>query len=135
MSQWVKATSKVVEDVDMNILETAFAKMKLKMDNSVKSISNSWGKDEVDCGIRDTSNNDRLLDIGMKFNTRSGMTSMEVRGDFYFTKFRDQQQFIDQLSQNYQVANVEDKAMLNGYELESQEVLENGSVEMVLFAY
>ena len=127
MSQWVHATSKVMENIDLNIMQRAFERMKLKADHSVHNISNSYGSDTVDFGLIDLEQS-RNLSLGIKMNG----TNAEVRGDFWCSRWRNQNDFIDDFSRNYQRCNIEDTALANGYTVESEEVHDDGSIEMYL---
>ncbi len=130
MSQWVHATSKVMENVDQNIMQRAFERMHLGIDRSVKTIQNTWGSDTVDFGLRDKEDNNNLLDIGMKVQNGKA----EVRGDFYFSRWKNQDEFVDEFSRNYQRCNIEDTALINGYEIETEKVNEDGSIELCLMS-
>lgn len=128
MSQWVRVTSKVMENVERDLMEKTFDKMHLKMDGSVHKIENPWGTDNVDFALRDMLNSNRLLSIGMVHDNKK----LEVRGDFFGSRWRDEKVFADEFSQTYQRLNIEEAAMVNGYNVESESVTEDGSIELYL---
>ena len=133
MSQWVKAKSEVLANVEKNILALACEELNLKYDDTIKSISNSWGKDTVDAGVK---KNNKVMDFGFKFTENEfGEISAEVTGDFYFSDFKNSKDFVDKLSKQYRRHDIEQKAAMNGYQLESVNETQNGQIEMVLFAY
>lgn len=130
MSQWVHATSKVMEHVDKNIMVRAFKRMKVAPDYSVKKLQNRYGEAFVDFALRDLTDNNKLMDIGMKLNKNKA----EVHGDFYFSKWRDVNSFVNEFSRNYQRCNIEDTAIANGYTVEQEEIKQDGSIELYLTA-
>jgi len=132
MSVWVKSKAKVLENVDKKILSRACEKMGFTMDETIKSISNNYGKDQVDAGLR---LKDKVQDIGFSFEKAKGKTELNVKGDFYFVKGYNEITFIDKLSNEYQKINVVEKAQINGYSVESQKELQNGDTEIMLYAY
>lgn len=141
MSEWVKCESKVIDNVDKSILSRALDNLSLIMDDTRHEISNPWGKDTVDCGLyaRKTDGQNHavkgnLQTFGLNFTMEDGKQKLSVSGDFWNTPFRDQDDFINQLSQQYNRENIKHVALLKGYQVESENILANGSIEMMLYA-
>lgn len=130
MSQWVKATSKVMEHIDKSVMTRTFEKMNIAPDYSVNVLQNRFGKAEVDFALRDLKDNNKLMDIGMKLDKNKA----EARGDFYFSRWANSDAFINDFSRMYQRINIEDTAIANGYNVEQENVKQDGSIELYLTA-
>ena len=136
MSQWVKATSEVLKNVKPSILERACKNLSLSMDYTITRIDNPWGFADVDCGFKNTTTNNALA-IGLKFsNTKQKQyKSAEIRGDFFDTRWADQEEFANELSQQYRKIDLVDTAEQNGYTVEEETVKENGDIQLVVSAF
>ena len=126
MSHWVTKKSEVLKNVSIPTLQKALEDMDLKLDQSQKSIRNSYGQDQVDAAIVKQG---KPASLGFKFTENNGKTEATLTGDFFMTGINEGT-FIDQLSQNYQKHNVLDKLSEKSWIVDMMETNENGEIEI-----
>lgn len=129
MSHWKKFESKVLENVNKDILARAVAEMNLKLDPRIKTIQNTWGNESVDAGL---VKNGKAIALGFNYKDVDGALKLELSGDFYATGLVESQ-FMDKLAQLYQKNNAIDKLEEQGWTMDTVEVNDKG--EIVLEAY
>lgn len=135
MSQWVKAKMGKLVNTENDVLEKAFNRMSYTMDNEIKKIKNSFGKSDVDCGLRKIDTGE-LSTIGLSYGVdEKNNKTISVSGDFYFTKYKDVNDFIADLNKNYQIENIIKKAQKNGYQVDSEVKMQNGEHRLMLVQY
>lgn len=125
MSHWKKFESDVLSNTKRDLLGAALLEMGVELDNSIKSIRNTWGNETVDAGLKKDG---RAIALGLNFKTgKNGTEKVELTGDFYGTGLSEQG-FIDRLAQVYQKHNVIDKCEEQGWLIEDVKTLENGEI-------
>lgn len=97
MSHWRSHESDVLKDINKGMLATACKEIGVEMDETIKSISNAYGKSKVDAGIKF---NGKAVSIGFLFKENNGKTELQLTGDFYATGLSESN-FMDKLSQQY----------------------------------
>jgi hypothetical protein len=135
MSQWVHATGDVLKNVDMSILEQACNNLRLGLDYSIHHISNTWGQDSVNCGLRSMDCGNEVCDFGFRTKKTEYGTDIDVVGDFFYSDYRDANDFVNTLSREYRKVDIIDKAEMNGYTVEEETVNKKGQIELTLTAY
>lgn len=131
MSHWKKFESDVLTNTKVSLLSTSLAEMGVELDTSIKNISNTWGREEVDMGFKV---NGRPIALGLKEIEVDGEKKMELRGDFYGTGLNESQ-FMDKLSQVYQKHNIVEKLENNRWTVESVQTDEYGNVVIEAYEY
>jgi len=140
MSHWKKFESKVLEDINREMLKEAIENMNkikngeetpmhLEMDKTISSIRNSWGNERVDAGLR---KNGKAIALGFNFKDSNGKEVVELSGDFYSTGLVEST-FMEQLSQVYQKYNIINKLEENGWTVD--DITINKNDEIVINAY
>jgi len=140
MSHWKKFESKVLEDVNKEILKEAIKNMyeikngkeipmNLEMDENILFIKNLWGNEKVDAGLR---KNGKAISLGLNFKNKNGKEVVELSGDFYTTGLIEST-FMNQLAQVYQKYNIINKLEENGWTVD--DVTINNKEEIVINAY
>lgn len=128
MSHWKKFTNDVLTNTKEELLRTSLSEIGVELDTSIKTISNTWGREPVDMGFKV---NGKAIALGLK---KVDGDKMELRGDFYGTGLREAD-FMDRLSQVYQKHNITQKLALAGWSIENQLVNENGEIEIEAYTY
>ena len=120
MSHWKKFNSKVLENVDMNMLAKALKEMGLGLNTSARSVSNTFGRDSVDAAITDAGGRDLSLGIKMKDG------KLTLTGDFYGTGLNEAQ-FIDKLAMSYQANKIQEGCTRQGWNVDIDTVDADGN--------
>ena len=135
MSHWntFKNQNSALENTNMDLLHKAIAEMGVQLDTSIKEITNPWGKEAVDMGLK---RDGRALALGFRRVQVNGKTTLELRGDFYSTGLREDT-FIDRLSQIYTKEDIINRIQHNSsYMIESQTYNEKtGEYEIIAYQY
>jgi hypothetical protein len=129
MSHWKKFESNVLENTKRSLLKAALVDMGVELDESIKSIRNTWGNETVDAGLKRAG---KALALGLNFKTVDGVEKLELSGDFYGTGLSEHD-FIDKLAQVYQKHNIIEKCEQQGWTIDSVSLDDKG--EIVIDAY
>ena len=131
MSVWKKLTSDVLgRNVDEKILETALVSLGLGLDKSVKTVKNSFGRDNCYAAI--INKRGEVTSVGIDFTKDHGLVLV---GDPWATglaKDGGHQEILDYISQAYQVEHIKAKALENMWVVESLTTNANGEIEFEL---
>lgn len=99
----------------------------LDFDESIKSIKNTWGHEQVSAGL---TINGSPIALGFNFKEVDGKTSVELSGDFYGTGLSESA-FIDELAKNYQRYRVENILEQEGYTIDEVNITAEGEIELI----
>lgn len=132
MSCWRKYQCDVLKNVDKDLLKKACKEMGFELDESVKKVSNMYGKADVDCAF---VKNGVTQSLGFVFDKHAdGKVGVTVSGDFWSTGFNELK-FVDQLSQVYQKHNMVNALEASGYTIETVETNAQGEIEIEAYAW
>lgn len=132
MSHWKTFKNDVLSDTNKNYLSTALAEIGVELDTNIKSISNTWGKEDVDMGFKKDG---RPIALGLKeVDGEGGKKVLELRGDFYGTGLNEST-FMDKLSQVYQRENIVNKLQDNRWTVDSVQTDEHGNIVIEAYEY
>jgi hypothetical protein len=133
MSHWKKFESNVLKKVKTDLLSVALHEMGLGIDTNIKSIRNSWGRDDVDAGLVDKNGN--KLSLGFKLNSNGDDTSsLELTGDFYSTGLSETG-FMDKLSQTYKKHEVMKQLEDSRWQFDEKDITTDADGNIVIDAY
>lgn len=129
MSQFVRVNCTVLDNVKPRTLRKAIQmipNLNLDLDPKVKRLRNTYGKDEVDCGL---TKNGKSLSLGFKFITEREKTKLNIRGDFWMTGL-EEKSFKNMVCQRYQIEEVTQQQKATGGRLVARNVESDGTVVM-----
>lgn len=132
MSHWNTYKSDVLTNTKQNHLSTALSEIGVELDTSIKNISNTWGREQVDMGFKVGG---RPIALGLReIQNEDGSVSLELKGDFYGTGLNEAE-FMDKISQVYQRENIIDKLQNNGWTVEETKTDEYGNIVIEAYEY
>lgn len=134
MSVWKKIESKNMEkDVNRETLVKALEKMNITLDDTVHTISNSFGSDTCDAALINKSNPSKVS-MGVRFTAQGGV---ELVGDIWGTGLGmdgGQEGLMDRIAHHYQVEHITDQLSMTNWCIEST-VTKDGKTVMEIVQY
>lgn len=115
MSVWTKVQSKVLyENVDMGILKEALLEMEVTLDDSIKEISNSFGRSKVDAGLLFKNQQTAL---GIAKNAKGGITLVGDTWKSGIVGDKQADKLMNMMSQVYQKVKLKKELELQGWDV------------------
>lgn len=128
MSHWKTFTNDALTNTKTDLLSKALKEMGVDLDTSIKSISNTWGNEQVDMGFKV---NGEVVALGFK---QVG-NKLELKGDFYRSGLRESD-FMDKVSQFYTKEDIINKINTqSNYTVDSMTTNQNGEIEILAYTY
>lgn len=113
MSVWTRVQNKALyENVDMVILEEALGELELSLNHSVKEVKNSYGRSNVDAGLKYQGKD---ISLGIIKNRKGGIS---LAGDTWRSGIVGDKQadkLMDMISQVYQKVKLKKELELQGW--------------------
>lgn len=130
MSVFKKVTAKGLDEkVNMGILEKSLGELNLTLDESIKTVSNAYGKAIVDYAL---VNNGRVTSLGLKANGKGGFSlegdpfGAKIKNRFGETIFDGQhQEVVNAISQLYQKNLMIYNLKRNGWDVKVADSIKN----------
>lgn len=128
MSHWKTFTNDALTNTKTDLLGKALKELGVDLDTSIKSISNTWGNEQVDMGFKV---NGEVVALGFK---KVG-DKLELKGDFYRSGLREAD-FMDKVSQFYTKEDIINKINTqSNYTVDSMTTNQNGEIEILAYTY
>lgn len=126
MSHWKTYQNNVLKNTNMEIFKKAVENLGLQLDTTIKKVQNSYGKSDVDMGLR---KNGSPISIGFKAN-KEGI--LELRGDFWGTGLSETN-LLNQIAQQYNKEDIIKKlARTSQYSVTDVVTNKSGEIELTV---
>ncbi len=135
MSCWKKYTCNALTNVDQEIVKQALIELGYGLDENTKHVATSYfGGAESNYATCDAAlkQDGQVIQVGITYANKNG--ELEVQGDFWDTGI-DHKSLIEQLTDRYLKLFTQNQCILNGYTIENETVLADGTVEYEAYAW